>query len=605
MDAASAGAPETPNPAGPAASRRFRSSAALIAVAAALFALGLVVWVGRPRTAAGPLKSTRDADGQVHQTGEVAGPVGVPAQATLLNAQSSSISTLSSSHSGGALVFADSIAILNLSEHLLLQRVGLQLYEQLQQRGEFTQVQYVPHGSLLPAGGRLPDLFLTLDLKKWEERGIPGRVNYDGVLLVTVGPDIRQSNSSVSDSFSPPRVDFHSTLELEYKATQTGLETAAAQYQTVSRKIAEELSGKVVKELQSLDDKFGAAPPMAAEFYPPYQPPPQWKFLETLAAEKVIDGSTFLQPTKTQWRVTTRRPPAEFWPVILPELAETGWKVPEWSAENLPESIRASQGVHWLQVFPERRGVTSAVEPQPPTEWRYVIALDRREQDLGRLLTQLLDRQATETQLLMLQNHWYRAAERVQERFAAQPPQSTNAALLLAELAHHRGAEDDARDLVRRAHTFQQITGDESFKARVDQLAKTLDVAPLPTALTGAALEAVQLPNLSAPGEVVLVVGPRQPAFLWLGDIEKQQRLLKLNPTGKARQPGPCPLQVRSIKLFEGGRSWSDSTTGDLTSTGRTLVVEQLPGGEQIEVVSRPLEPAGQFELRVRRTAAP
>ena len=586
----------------PAARRSWRSRASWAAVVG-LGILATVVWWGRPPRAEGPLSSVRDAQGRVQRTGEVSGPSGVSAQATLLDAKQNATSSTVTASSGGSQVFANSVAILNLSDHLLAQRIGLQLFELIQQEGSFSSVQYIPHGSHLPDGGRLPDLFITLDLNGWRETGVPGRVNYAGQILLSVGPEVRRHNQSVNDSQSPPRVNFHSSTELDYRATQTGFETAAAQYQTVSRDIAKNLSERMLKETRSLGDKHGRAPAMPAEFYPPYEPPPQWKFLKTLAAEKLVDGSTFMQPTHAVWRVVTKLSPTEFWPPVLQELADTGWKVPDWSPDKLPQSVHASQGGHWLRVFPERRGVSDTPVAESAAEWRYVIVLDRREGDVARLLRSLLDGPGTEAQLLLLQNHWYLERDRVAEFFKSHPPQSAAAMLVLAGWWKEGDDRAAVMELLLKAHALQQIAGADSGKSRLKELQKKLGLESLPAGLSDESLVSLKFPDLRAPGEVTQTAGPSEPAVVWLGHTDQGQHFLHLTPSAPARKGGPWQLRVRSMHVADQSRGWSESTTGDLSSaTELPIVVERLPQGGQIEVLCRPREPSGQFELRIRRT---
>lgn len=585
---------------GTSTQKRSRRGTAVFVAAGVLSLLIVVILCGRPPRAKGPLRSLRDADGKLQQSGDLSGSSGVAAKVTLLNANQGMTASTVSSSTNGATVHANSVAIYILSDHPLIERVGLQLFDMVKTTGPFQEVQYFPYKTRLPDGSRLPDLFVTLDVSKWYETGVPGRVKYDGVILMTVGKEIARSNESVHDSYSVSRVDFHSRASLKYEATQTGLETAAAKYQTVGEDIAKGLAKTLTKDVQDLVDKYGRVPDLPAEFFPAYQAPPRWKFLVTLAAEKLVDGSRLMSPTYATWRVVTKRPPAEFWPLVLQELGETGWTLPEWSAEKLPESIRATQGADWCRVFPERRDVFDMPSDKPVSEWRYVISLERREQDLARMVRVLLDAHPTESQLLFLQNQWHLERERVAAFFQQHPPTSTDSMIILAEWLAKTDREA-ARALVLKANTLRKLTGDDSIKSRLETLQKTLEMDGLPTELTEDELSALQLSELRSPGELTLTAKPQQTVRIWLGPSKEGLHFLELKVVTVVAQTG-CRLRVRSLNIQEHGRSWSESTAEPVTDNGRPQHTVGIPHSGRVEVFSRLLPESNQVELRLRRT---
>src|SRR5690606_20832843 len=107
------------------------------------------------------------------------------ANAIKLESRRSVAASSSISHSGGNRLFDRTLVICNRDDSLLMQRIGLAVFEGFRDTGRFQQVRYLPVGEIPPVGQRLPEIFITLDNSAWKESGLPVKRQYEGKFLVT------------------------------------------------------------------------------------------------------------------------------------------------------------------------------------------------------------------------------------------------------------------------------------------------------------------------------------------------------------------------------------------------------------------------------------
>src|SRR5690606_11525824 len=98
--------------------------------------------------------------------------------------------------------------IFNRNDDLLMQRVGLALFEKLRDAGRFDQVRYLPMNERLPDGERLPEIFVTLEKTAWKKSGLPGHHRYEGEFAVTASDRYLRSSHSYQSTLSPPQITF-------------------------------------------------------------------------------------------------------------------------------------------------------------------------------------------------------------------------------------------------------------------------------------------------------------------------------------------------------------------------------------------------------------
>lgn len=269
---------------------------------------------------------------------------------TRLDASHQVSSTSSTGTSQHDRVFARTVAIYNLDDSLLMQRVGVALFAALRDAGRFESVTYLPFGESLPAGETLPDLFVTLDLGAWEENGLPGFRRFDGDIVATFGDRLRRSRFHLFEDLDPPRAEFSWVSAVRYNASQVGIESSAVRYAAVGQEIAEQIAAKMEKVLSDLETRQGEAPQLPESFYPSYVAPPAIALLDGLAAEKLVDGSSLMAPTIAVWRTEPVSTPSEALAAAADALQRDGWSVREKLELGVVYASRAEQ---ILEVFVE------------------------------------------------------------------------------------------------------------------------------------------------------------------------------------------------------------------------------------------------------------
>ena len=197
----------------PNQSRSWRRLAAIAVLVFIGLATGLGVYAmffPAPQIPRTILTATADegASAGYWQEGEISGKAAIAVTATKLESSRNITATHSAARSGGTRMFGRTLAIYNLDDDLLMQRIGLTLFELLRDQGRFEQIHYLPAGERLPDGERLPEVFVTLDRTSWEESGLPGSRKFKGGLVVTASDRFRRSSPSYIANLSPPQLQY-------------------------------------------------------------------------------------------------------------------------------------------------------------------------------------------------------------------------------------------------------------------------------------------------------------------------------------------------------------------------------------------------------------
>ncbi|WP_164103209.1 hypothetical protein [Candidatus Laterigemmans baculatus] len=564
---------------------------------------GLYVLFGpKPRTAEGVVVATADeakASGY-RQEGEISDSWGVEAAATKLESTRNVMAAHSSASSGGDRMFARTLAIYNLDDDLLMQRVGLEVFERLRDSGKFERVQYLPAGKRLPDGERLPEAFLTLDKREWNESGLPGNRRFEGKILVTASDRFQRSSHSYQNTLSPPQLSYRWRAEIDYTATQLGIETSGARYQAVSRDLAKEITERLTKLLDEKISEHGVPGELPEPFYPEYVEPPAFDFLAELKAEKWIDGPLFMAPVVAVWQTPAVRVPSEVLAIVSRSLAEADWDIPESISEG--NYLRATKGNQVFEVFRENDGhYVAGEDAEAPRSMYLVYHRGMGVKELDEAVRRLFEERADESVLVMFQNHWYRHQELVEEYFSDQAPTTAESWLQLARFRKKRDP-DAAREALLRANALQWVFHHKSADSSMKKLAKDLGIERLPQDISPEMMEALGFSDLREPGELELTVRENQPAAIGLGEDDEGQRWLLLTPIRRHGVHPERSLRIQMLTLRKGGWSQSDQTGGDLTKHDSRALTHRLGDGDELQVFSDPLDD-DRYRLTLQRTA--
>lgn len=539
-----------------------------IVVVGLLVLIGLGIYIQcfqSPRVALGVLMSqVTDGGGEV-TAGDVSDSPSLAGQMTAIKSNQSTSTGSTTSRSSGSAWPRQSIAIFCESDHLLMQRVGLALFEGLQASGEFEQVQYVPQGKTLPLGQDVPDLLVTLRLTQWEESGMPLSRQYKAKIMAGVGREYAHGNTYTHGNSTPPVVQFSSDINMDYTAQQTGFETAGAQYTAVSKDIAKALQ----KSLLGLFDKdHSPALPereQIAEFYPEFESPPAFPFLEELNAQVKFMGSRFMQPTSAAWTFSSDLSVADLREKIDVFLSADGWKTGNSKATDQEDvDYRGSwhRGPESFEILPEESGVMIFPKPARPTgpiHYRVIYTRTMTDEQADQAFRAVLSRQPNEAVLLPFVQKWYLEKDQILAYFAEHQPQHADAYRILAEWKLTAGEQDQARELVLQGHAMDQLVNDGSEREQFRTLAKKVGLYDLPARLDPAVIETLGLKDFREGQEFEITAGSQESVVIWVASDEQGQTVLKLRPVKKRTAAWSLSHEVMTI--HEHGSSHTSSGT--------------------------------------------
>jgi hypothetical protein len=596
---------EPREPASNAAQRRPAHRTAIITGAVIVLAaigFGLfAMFVPLPQVPAGMLTATAGEDGQggYHQEGETTDNPLVAATATSLASRVGETASTATIHSDGDRLFDRTVAIRNLDDGLVMQRIGLALYENLRDTGRFQEVRYLPAGETPPTGARLPEVFITLDNTQWNQSGLPGKRRYKGTFLVTACDRIVRSSHGHHGTSSPPQLQFRWRAEIDYTAEQTGIETSGARYQALSRDLAGEIAERVTKVLDDAADKHGTVGDVPESLYPQYVPPPQFDFLSELGLEKLIDGSALMRPTVTVWQTSEERIPGDVVAHVRDALDAGGWKVPE-KQEDL-EHLRAWSADQVLEVFRQNDGWNPGDRDADSKERVFIVyTRSMSTDDIDDALEQMFADGVDERVLLMFRSHWYRHRDAVEAYFRERTPTEAASWLQLAQF-RRKSDPEAAREALLRANALRWIFDQQAPDSSMKKLAEELGLEGLSQGVSQEMIETLAVARLDSAGEQTLTAHEDTPVAVWLGETDDRQIWLLLTLRSRGTRTG-LELQVNRVEVGDGAWSRSEQT---LTKPDPSAVWEHrhhIGGGEAIEISCEPAEDGRAYRLTLRRT---
>ncbi|MAG92591.1 MAG: hypothetical protein CMJ48_02395 [Planctomycetaceae bacterium] len=592
---------ESASPDDPLPARRSRRPIALGLLTAFLFSAACVLWGMAPATPEGPLTAHRSADSGYDVEGRISSG-GLSAQLTSLTANKSSTTSTGSSSSDGSRLMAGSIAVFNLSDHALMQRVGLDLFKKLQETARFEEIHYLPHDEQLPAGSRLPDVFVTLDLPAIDQGGVPLRRTLDAQLRITVSDRYGRSNYSYRGTFTPPTVTYFSETNVDYKATNIGIETSAARYHAVSLDLAAEIDKGITKLLDGFAEKHPVAIESPPEFSPPYAPPPEWSFLNELEAQRLVSGCSFMRRTVAVWSfAVSKTSQHDVYRRITDELEREGWKIPEAAAEEL--MLRIPRGQQTVEVFRQQSSGAAAQNAKNdasiPQTYFVVFTDSMTPRQIDEALQALLDREAPESVLVQFADVWFNSKPRVLEYFKQHPPQLMTSLMHVARWQLADGRRDEAQRSALRAHALQRIARPHSgISSTLKELAEEVGIDKLPDLPDPSVFEAIGVIDLRNGNPVTRTVDLGETMILLVDQDQDSQKFVKVTPIRNSTATPNYALQKADTELRRGGGSSSSSGTLVGGAADGTVSIH-VSSGSSRKVHSRRIGESDRFELTV------
>lgn len=453
--------------------------------ALALLAAFIIGWNFLPaHTIDKPVLLERDDSGQLQTVKDENSKSGgtLKAHAGVLEAKNNTSSTSSSSHSNPAYLADRSIAVFNFSDHLLMNRIGAAVLEQLKKDGSFLRVEYYPAGHYPETGSLATDLFVTLDLDSLEESGVIGK-KLNAKVIATLGISPARSNNSVTNHLSPPVVRFFARSEINHQSTLVGVESSAAQYEQQGANIAAEVTKNISNHLKTLREKHESLPDLSAGLYPAYAPTPEFDFLNGDGLndddiQQLTSLHGFCFQNETFWRVSNVDDAKAYLEKIYAELNDKGWKGDAGRVEQHGYAHqRMNKDGQFLEVFSESRRFRQPTDPNPPeivnlyVRYRNPMTTEAR----NAVYEQWLAEETPNIDLLVALQRFGNSKQRGRmiAMIKANPPASANAWLTLAYHYQRKKDQPALLDALRNAHLLTHTMIDSSsLKSQIDSVAK-------------------------------------------------------------------------------------------------------------------------------------
>lgn len=523
-----------------------------------------ILFLPRPPIANSVLSTTTDDNGNVVTTGDVSSTGGPVAHAVAIKSNVSTFTTSSTARSGGAMWPKATLAIFCESDHMLMQRIGLALFDGLRETNQFDKVHYVPRGKSLPAGEEVPDVLITIEMPSLKETGIQPIVSYDTRFTAIVGRHLLRSNSYSSSNGDPPIVQYQAEMTLEYKADQRGVETSGARYSSVSTDVAKHLKKHLLDFLEKADGEPQPARDVLRDFYPAFKPAPRLAALDTLKATPKFEGPRFMLATDAAWRLETHAGPEEIKQLFEKDLPEPGWKLKGYDPNAATFSGSWINGEELWTIIPVKdNGVVNAEETravdQPASPKSYVLTYmhNMSRQAVAMAFRDLLDRQPTEGALLLFRDSWHDERARLTQHFADHPPRSAATLEVLARWKLNGGDQEGARELVLRGWAIDRLVSNGQNKSALEKLAKDCGIEQLPKEFDVAIFAELGLPDFRSVGEMSLTASAGDDLLILLAGHKDMFRTLVLKVRRSANGQWLLGHEVSEIRQGSSSRGSS------------------------------------------------
>lgn len=562
---------------------------------------GYVCYWPRPRVALGVLTAHSATDGKTVTMGEVSPQPHLAAQMTAVKSNVSATTTTTTSNSDEAVALQRTIAVFNQSDHLLMERTGLALFEGLRATNQFEQVQYVPYGKSLPVGQVVPDILVVLDMPSLQESGLPGSRRYQAEITLRFGRDYAHGTHSTHSLATPPVVQLQGEHRVEYDAQQTGLETSGALYTAVSQDLAMKLLGALLKPYEksvtaSLPDKS-----RITEFFPAFDAAPDLPVLKRLQAQLQFQGPRFMEPCTAAWIFRSTATADELQSEFTRDLPEAEWKTHQRSQAGQPFACTWTRGVESITVLADARRMSVTAAPDAASVQTYSILYGKQMsiEAAETAFRALLDRQPTTSELLPFAQYWFLERDRMQTIFREHPPVNVAALLRLAEWEQQAGHDETARIFLLRAHTLDRLVGKGKHETQLKTLAKKLGLLQLPKSFDPAVIATLGFIDLRTTPEATVTVRSGEERIFWLAGDESEQKLLTVT---LSRRPDSTWIFGHEVRVIRDGSSSFGSTSPfpiDLTRPEPIFIAHY---DADVEIIFSAGDDSQSLKLSVKRS---
>jgi hypothetical protein len=401
------------------------------------------------------------------------------------------VQTFSSTSAGsGARIGTRNILLICQNPHRLLDRTMREFQKSLARLPYVDKVAYYPFGTWPKPGGSLPDVFVTVDMPRINERVLFRSRQCKALIKWKAGSSIFTGPSHSVHTYTPPVVRFNIESQLDHDSRMVGIESPRAKYKLEANSISGEMIKSISKQFENLLDKHGGLPRLPETLHGTYHEPPEFSFLKGDAADRLISGNGLLKNNHTVWRFADERGTDEALVAYRDELKTAGWAAEDLSREHL----RMQNGNEHIYIFRRHRrgsetgaivssGLDKPVSRAPMiAHYESYLTGDR----MRKAMDALLDGDVEMKTLLVFERHFRtpQQRERLRSIIEQSPAHTLAGCVVLARYWADRGEMDKARESLVRARAMQRAEkGHDVGAQEIKSLAKELggeDLAEVP-----------------------------------------------------------------------------------------------------------------------------
>ncbi len=393
-----------------------------------------------------------------------------------------SVQTFSSTSAGaGAKVSTRNILLTCQNPRRLLDRATREFQKSLAQLPYVDKVAYYPFGTWPKPGGLLPDVFITIDMPRVNEKHFLRCRQLKAVIKWKAGSSMFTGPSHSANSYTPPVVKFNIESQLEHDSRMVGIESPQAKYKLEANNISSEMIKSISKQFENLLDKYGQMPKPPETLHGTYHEPPELSFLRDNTFQRLISGNGLLKNNHTVWRFADERGTDEALTAYRDELKTLGW-----AEEDIgKEYLRMQKANEHIYVFRQRwheseTGSIGLSESDKPSSKASMIAHYESyltSDQMQRAVDALLDSDVEIKTLLIFEKYFRtpQQAERLRSIIEQSPVHTLDGCLVLARYWADHGQMDRGRESLMRARAMQCAEKGQNVRAQeIKGLAKKL-----------------------------------------------------------------------------------------------------------------------------------
>ncbi len=487
------------------------------------------------------------------------------------NALSSSTSTRSHPY---AQLACGRVAVVNQHDHRIMRSVAQQLADRLAALDMTETVDLIDlaaAGKIVSPGERLYDLYVRLDMPKFERSGLlPTGRTIDTLITAQVGGDLWDSHHGYHDNQTPPLARINSRLKLEHQSTTTGYESASARYTDAINGIAEQIGNDIEKKLREVSSKHGTLVQLPEGFYPAYAPlPDDLPLPDDPALVQLISGHGLMVANHTVWSLPTTQP-TEVLRELLDRLKQADWNISDnnFDSEHVQtHHLRARRGEAVYEAFEARHlGLRDIRGEQRTVVIRYRRHMTREqcEPHIRALFTD--QTQPIETLMMFHGNSGRELRKMLAEQLMQRDHLPVLAELAVVRYLHKQGHDEQALTRLQQAHVKQQLS-DQSHTKEIKKLGREItgDKQWEPARCTVEQLDAAGYTAMSLNKPYVVEVDLNQTARFYLPEYQTGNEQSGLTLVGIIVERASIPEGTYRISMRRGTTAGSGSGSSSST----------------------------------------